>query len=337
MQPWLDEALRQSSAETSSRDGFEWVSARARVVKELLVANAQPSARRERDGTTAMMFACEAGFTQVVREFLACTNTKEADCCNARNMHGQTALHFAAIRGHVDVVLALVQAKANCDVCTTRRQLTPCHEAAIRGHAHALKALVQAKADYNATTANGSTPCFNAAQAGAADAVGVLVDAKADVNRPRVEFGDTPCHKAAQEGFTDIVDQLLAAAADIDAVDFQGRTPCALAAAVGQPRSLAYLLRAKADVDLVGSPGGSGGGVGTGDGGAGWSPLVEAVARGYVDCARLLVEHSPRLCQVATPRSAVYMGRQIPAGSLPIGVASMLDQDEAVEMLAAHL
>ena len=71
---------------------------------------------------------------------------------NARSAYGATALSFAADKGHLAVVRALIQHKAKLDVNDTFYNATPLTWAFMRGHSGVVKALVEAGASGAGTT-----------------------------------------------------------------------------------------------------------------------------------------------------------------------------------------
>ncbi|XP_047100991.1 ankyrin-3-like [Schistocerca piceifrons] len=111
-----------------------------------------------------------------------------------RAWYSRTALHWAAVWGHVGAASCLIGASVEVDARGSR-QTTPLHFAAANGHT----ALVQ-----------------------------VLLDASADPNG-RDDLGLTPLHLAARWGQTGVAVELLQAGADSVARDGGGRTPLDLA------------------------------------------------------------------------------------------------------------
>ena len=64
------------------------------------------------------------------------------------NKHGSTPLHYAAGKGHADVITALLTAGADLHAESNKGD-TPLHKAAGSGHAEAITALLAAGADPN--------------------------------------------------------------------------------------------------------------------------------------------------------------------------------------------
>ena len=111
---------------------------------------------------------------------------------DATDADGNTALHWAAAFGYVDVIAALLERGAEID----------------------------------ATNGWGRTPLLMAAAAGHGEATIALVDAGADPNVfGRGEFEYSPLHAAAARGQVDVMKALLGAGAGPRAKDRYGNTP----------------------------------------------------------------------------------------------------------------
>ncbi len=103
---------------------------------------------------------------------------------------------------------ALIAALANWNQ-TDAKGGTPLFIAAKNGHIDVVNALITAKADVNkALTTDGCTPLCIAAQNGHKDVVDALIVAKADGNKARIDGGNgkrTPHNVASNEGRREIV------------------------------------------------------------------------------------------------------------------------------------
>lgn len=75
---------------------------------------------------------------------------------NVTNNNGQTALHFAASKNHLDVARALIKNKGTSRVKDRRGQL-PLHRAAAVGSVPMLRILLENKSPVNATDVDGMT------------------------------------------------------------------------------------------------------------------------------------------------------------------------------------
>jgi ankyrin repeat protein len=136
---------------------------------------------------------------------------KTPDLVSDRDNAGQTALHWAVSGRYKDMVVFLLDSKADVNAKSNSGQ-TPLHYAA--------------------------SFCF-----GDTNMVSLLLARKADVNT-KDNFGKTPLHYAALYGFKDMAVLLVANKADVNAKDNDGKTP--LAAALDTKSLPRYLVDSSA-------------------------------------------------------------------------------------------
>ena len=156
--------------------------------------------------------AAMSGDAAAVRALLVAredVNTAQGD--------GMTALHWAARRGHLEMVKMLLAAGANVRATTRLGSYTPLLLASEGGHAAVIEALTGAGADPAAATASGVTPLMLASASGQVDAIRVLLSHGADVNAAEPTRGETAIMFAAANRRTDAVRALIAAKADVNA------------------------------------------------------------------------------------------------------------------------
>lgn len=101
-----------------------------------------------------------------------------------------SALHFACLDNHQDIVKILIEAKIEPNGPSSRQQSAPIHLAAANGHLNCLTYLLKAGADVDI----------------------------------RDSHNNTPLHHACRSCFTDVALSLVRAGADIDAKNDAGRT-----------------------------------------------------------------------------------------------------------------
>lgn len=123
------------------------------AVQALLQAGASPDERRH-SGDTALMRAADGGHLEIVRALLAAKANVNAAASN------WTALLFAANRGHVEVVRALLAAGAAPDPVASELGggRTPLMLALSNGRLDLAWVLLEGGANVNATTNYGATP-----------------------------------------------------------------------------------------------------------------------------------------------------------------------------------
>ena len=159
--------------------------------------------------------AAKAGDLQRIEQLL-----NEGADINAAGPFG-TALHWAALNGHSNVVKVL--AERGADLNAVSKSLgTPLHAAARRDHANVARALVEAGADIESRSPTEDfTPLHQASFEGHVATALVLIEAGADVNAvsqldPSTLWGmgkASVLHLAKRHGHPDIVAALIAAGA----------------------------------------------------------------------------------------------------------------------------
>ena len=145
------------------------------------------------------------------------TLLKQGADVNAAQGDGLTALHWAALKGDVELAQMLVYAGANLKATTRLDAFTPLLMAAKDGDAAMVEALVNAGADTNAATTNGTTPLMFASASGSVKAVETLLSHGAKVNATEHAREETPLIFAAASGRTDVIRALVAHGADVKA------------------------------------------------------------------------------------------------------------------------
>jgi ankyrin repeat protein len=135
---------------------------------------------------------------------------------NASQGDGMTALHWAALRGHVPVADVLIAAGAAVTVETRVGGYTPLHLASRGGNGSVVRLLLEAGSEVSATTtSSGVTPLHLASAAiGDADAVVALLEQGADPNARESSARQTPLMFAAGANRSAAVRTLLAHGAD---------------------------------------------------------------------------------------------------------------------------
>ena len=162
-------------------------------------------------GEETILDAARAGDGAAVRALLAAGTGVDRAAGD-----GMTALHWAAERGHGEVVGILLAADADVSAETRIGSYTPLHLAARRGEAASVEALLAAGADPGTVTTNsGATPLHLAAGAlEGARAVEALLAAGADPNALESSAGQTPLMFAAAGNRGESVRALIRAGAD---------------------------------------------------------------------------------------------------------------------------
>ena len=121
---------------------------------------------------------------------------------NCRSDSGDTALNYAALNGHLDIVIQLIEAGADLDA-TNNFYSTALHLSIMNGHTDIALYLIEAGADVNIATESGDTAIIYAAYKGDLETVLALIEAGADIHAKN-NRGDTALDFAIGSGFGDI-------------------------------------------------------------------------------------------------------------------------------------
>lgn len=134
------------------------------------------------------------------------------------NHRDETALHWAACRGNLPLVQALVECAATIEAVDSTGK-TPLHAAIVADHSEVVSYLISVGADATKKTSGGST-CLHLVRSPAVAALlldqGLLIEPD--------EQGWTPLHHAAYHGLLAVMKLLLSHGADLQAVDAKGVT-----------------------------------------------------------------------------------------------------------------
>ena len=181
---------------------------------------------------------------------------------------GTTAVMWAAANDDLELVRALIAAKANVTL-KNHFGTTALTEAAIIGSEKVLDALLKAGADPNTRNPEGETPLMAVARSGKVAAARRLLEAGADVNATEAFGGQSALMWAAAQGQAEMVQLLASKGADLNArgvvrqwerkviteprpkdMNKGGFTPLLYAAREGCVDCVRNLIAAGADPDL---------------------------------------------------------------------------------------
>ncbi|HUQ53672.1 MAG TPA: ankyrin repeat domain-containing protein [Gammaproteobacteria bacterium] len=150
------------------------------------------------EGETVLMTAARAGDLASVRALLAHGGLPDA----TENWHGQTALMWAAIENHADVVAALIEAGAEVDRASTKHDWVKISYS--EGNVPKTRDL------------GGLTALQFAARQGSAQAVETLLDAGADASKSEPQYQLTPLQLAIVNGHYTLAKRLVERGVGVD-------------------------------------------------------------------------------------------------------------------------
>ncbi|MHC4371510.1 MAG: ankyrin repeat domain-containing protein [Planctomycetota bacterium] len=153
---------------------------------------------------------------------------------NVKNNEGLTPLHYAARKGHKEIIELYNRTAAEFAMQSNHREIvqllvskgadiSPLHFALYMKDEAKARSLIEGGADVNRRTPYGSTPLYRAVLAGFKNIVELLIAKGADVNA-KDNWNWTPLHSAVY-GHKDIVELLVAEGANVNARDGANRTP----------------------------------------------------------------------------------------------------------------
>lgn len=202
-------AMQRSSAKSKNLD----------LIRILLAHGADPSIRNAKS-RTPLYKAVMRGHLDRATELL----NYGADLEGGSDHHGWAALHTAVLAGDAAMTQLLCHHGACCDG-RDRAGQTSLHYAVSKGHVDVAAALLGAGADPNLLT-KGETPLCRATAQGSLPIAKLLISWGANVSLPSARyFGAFPVHLAAMGDYRAMLELLLASGSPVDALDDRRRTP----------------------------------------------------------------------------------------------------------------
>ncbi|KAJ5685122.1 hypothetical protein N7536_007741 [Penicillium majusculum] len=269
-------------------DSMNFLRSQARVetVTRLLLSSTRAGMRyrkHHRGNITAMHLATYCGAMSAVRFLLGGGDP------NLKDNSGETALSWAATKGHEDVVRLLLDQDGVDSESRDCRGRTPLFYAAENGHQAIVKILLSKEATNSGSADNsGRTPLFFAGDCARGEVANLPASISQDNN------GQTALSQAAGGGHEGIV-KLLVGASDVDIQDRAGWTALSRAADGGH-EGIVKLLVGASDVDIQHR--------------AGWTALSRAAERGYKDIVKLLIGSSNPELQDENGRTALSLAAE---------------------------
>lgn len=160
----------------------------------------------------------------------------------------------AAAKGDLDQVKSLINNNKDLVYAVNDNKKTALHFAAEKGHVDIVRFLLDSGAEVNATTAGGNTALVFAAQNGHNDVGKLLLQkgAKVDI---RNKYAMTPLFFAADRGNVEMAAMLIAYGGDINAFSPLFGTPLHRAVFNGRDEMVKFLLKKKANTTIQNNTG----------------------------------------------------------------------------------
>ena len=223
------------------------------------------------NGTSGLMWAATTGDTALV-EWLLSHNAN----VHTTNNESYSALYFAVINGHQEVIRKLLAVGAPVDIVTSAGETLL--QLSVDKGVEQIGMLLDAGANLELENGSGQTVLNTAIEQEKPGVVKLLIDRKVNI-RHRDRSGWSPIHDAS--GYrpnAEVARLLIDAGASLTEVTKSGQTPLHLAANQCRPEIIAVLLEFRSALDIQQRNS------------DGETPLLSAVLGGNLECVRRLIQ-----------------------------------------------
>ncbi|KAF3291558.1 hypothetical protein TWF970_000772 [Orbilia oligospora] len=211
------------------------------VTKVMLAGDGVDLELADNIGRTALLFAAEEGYEDIVRVLIDSGANPEA-----KNSSGEAAISLAIGNGHESIVQMLIGIGVNLEVKDHRGQ-TPLFIAARNRSDSIFRRLMESKSDIEVANTEGKTALMAAAEWGHEMIAEMLIKSGASVE-VRDKNGDTPLIAAAGRGYEVIAELLIKSGASVEVGDKDGETPLIAAAGRGSEVIAELLIKSGASL-----------------------------------------------------------------------------------------
>ena len=205
---------------------------------------------------------------------------RKCGCINHVGDRGVTAIHMAAIAGHLEIVKFIIdnlQDENKNPGATDPEGLTPLHLAALKGHFEVCKFIMNLLTNKNPRFNDGWTPLHCVAQGGNTKIYKLIMKNLEDKN-PGSNNGVTPLHMASYYGRLEIVELIMHHLRNKDPENSNGYTPLHAAIKMGNMEVVKFHVNNR-NVKIIG-------------GDNSYTLLHSAARFGNLAVCKLLLQHS---------------------------------------------
>ncbi|XP_027405572.1 inversin isoform X6 [Bos indicus x Bos taurus] len=241
------ESCNITSYDNLFRTPLHWAAllGHAQIVHLLLERNKSGTIPSDSQGATPLHYAAQSNFAETVKVFLKHPSVKDDS-----DLEGRTSFMWAAGKGSDDVLRTMLSLKSDIDInMADKYGGTALHAAALSGHVSTVKLLLENNAQVDATDVMKHTPLFRACEMGHKDVIQTLIKGGARVDLVDQD-GHSLLHWAALGGNADVCQILIENKINPNVQDYAGRTPLQCAAYGGYINCMAVLMENNADPNI---------------------------------------------------------------------------------------
>ncbi|KAM5298481.1 inversin [Ctenodactylus gundi] len=241
------ESCNITSYDNLFRTPLHWAAllGHAQIVHLLLERNKSGTIPSDSQGATPLHYAAQSNFAETVKVFLKHPSVKDDS-----DLEGRMPFMWAAGKGSDDVLRAMLSLKSDIDInMADKYGGTALHAAALSGHVSTVKLLLENDAQVDATDVMKHTPLFRACEMGHKDVIQTLIKGGARVDLVDQD-GHSLLHWAALGGNADVCQILIENKINPNVQDYAGRTPLQCAAYGGYINCMAVLMENNADPNI---------------------------------------------------------------------------------------
>ncbi|XP_067304688.1 inversin isoform X2 [Pseudorasbora parva] len=217
----------------------------AKIVHLLLERNKSGMIPSDSQGATPLHYGAQSNYADTVAVFL-----KHHSVRDEPDLEGRTAFMWAAGKGSDDVIKIMLDLKKDLDInMTDKYGGTALHAAALSGHVSTVRLLLELGAMVDPLDVMKHTPLFRACEMGHRDVILTLIKGGARVDLVDID-GHSALHWAALGGNAEVCEVLMENGISPNLQDHAGRTPLQCAAYAGYINCMALLIQHDADPNI---------------------------------------------------------------------------------------